>query len=94
MPYLFNENYSTIITIPDGYNLDEVPPSFSLKLNTEGDIQFDYKVTQISANTNKVQSKMEIKRAQIQVAEYELIRELFNRVVAKQNEQVVLKKIK
>jgi hypothetical protein len=94
MPYLWNETYSALITLPENYNLDEVPSSLALKLNAEGDVKFDYKVSQVAANTIKVQSRLEINKALFSVGEYEALREFFNRVVAKQNEQVVLKKAK
>ncbi|MBK9379858.1 MAG: DUF3857 domain-containing protein [Chitinophagaceae bacterium] len=94
MPYKILENYSIIIIVPEGYSADEMPKPLSLKMNEQGDASFSYSVSKPSANLISIQCRLEINKTLFQTSEYEALREFFNRVVAKQNEQIVLKKTK
>ena len=80
--------------MPEGYSADEMPKPLSLKMNEQGDASFSYSVSKPSANLISIQCRLEINKTLFQTSEYEALREFFNRVVAKQNEQIVLKKTK
>ncbi len=92
MPYKLDENYSLSLTIPDGYAVDEIPASLKMKLNERGDASFEYVSTKVSEKEIRISCRLETKKTHFPNEEYEVLREFFNRVVAKQNEQVVLKK--
>jgi hypothetical protein len=79
--------------IPDGYVIDELPKSIIVKLNEAGDGQFEYRIAE-SGGTISMRSRIQLKRAYYKPAEYEMLREFFNLVVKKHNEQIVLKKKK
>ncbi len=92
MPYKLDESYTISLTIPDGYTADEIPASLNMKLNEQGDAAFEYVATRASDKEIRITCRLETKKALFATEEYEALREFFNRVVAKQNEQVVLKK--
>jgi transglutaminase-like putative cysteine protease len=93
MDYASDEIYTFSMTIPDGYLLDELPKSLMVKLNEEGDGVFEYRISE-SGGTISMRSRIIFKRAFYLPEEYEVLREFFNLVVKKQNEQIVLKKKK
>ena len=91
MPYTINKLYSFSITVPDNYIVDELPESAVIKYNDEGDGYFEYKVFRSGADIT-IRSRVVFKRTYYQPEEYEILREFFNMIVKKQNEQIVLKK--
>lgn len=93
MPYASDETYIFSMVIPDGYVVDELPKSVVVKLNSDGDGQFEYRISE-AGGTISMRSRIQFKRAFYQHDEYELLREFFNLVVKKQSEQIVLKKKK
>lgn len=93
MPYASDETYVFNMFVPQGYVVDELPKSVIVKLNESGDGQFEYIFSE-SNGTISMRSRIQLKRAYYQPAEYDLLREFFNLVVKKQSEQIVLKKKK
>jgi hypothetical protein len=80
----------TNITIPDGYSVDEIPqPKVILLPENKG--RFSYTVTQ-KGNRLMIVSNVQINERIFMQEEYPGLREFYNRVVAKQAEQIVLKK--
>ena len=82
--------YVTNITIPDGYLVDETPPP-KVTVLPENKGKFSYHVTQ-TGNRLTVVSSIQINERIFMQDEYPGLREFYNRIVAKQSEQVVLKK--
>lgn len=76
--------------IPEGYKVEELPKPIRLKWQDES-IKFDYAVT---ATGDKVQliSKFVLSRPIFKAEEYKALRDLYAQIVAKQEEQIVLKK--
>jgi len=93
MPYASDETYIFSMIVPQGYVVDELPKSVIVKLNDAGDGQFEYIVSETNG-TISMRTRIQLKRAFYQPAEYDLLREFFNLVVKKQAEQIVLKKKK
>jgi transglutaminase-like putative cysteine protease len=93
MPYASDETYIFSMIVPQGYIVDELPKSVIVKLNDAGDGQFEYIFSETNG-TISMRSRIQLKRAYYQPAEYDLLREFFNLVVKKQSEQIVLKKKK
>ena len=82
--------YVTNITIPDGYLVDETPqPKVTVLPENKG--KFSYHVTQ-TGNRLTVVSSIQINERIFMQDEYPGLREFYNRIVAKQSEQIVLKK--
>ena len=93
MPYAFDETYIFSMIVPEGYAIDELPKSIVVKLNEQGDGQFEYRISE-SGGTLSMRSRVQLKRAYYMPDEYEMLREFFNLIVKKHSEQVVLKKKK
>ena len=92
IPYKGSESYSIVLTIPAGYKVDEVPKSQVLLMDEKGSANFEYKVSRPSSNTISVQTRFVLNKTTFQPTEYETLREFFSQLVAKQSEQIVLKK--
>lgn len=82
--------YSCRITLPDGFAVDELPKSKVLVL-PEGAGKYTYNMTQIG-NSISLTSNFSINRSLFLQGEYAGLKEFYNQIVAKQAEQVVLKK--
>jgi len=93
MPYTVDETYLLQLAVPEGYVVDELPKQMVVKLNEEGDGTFEYRLSE-SNGTISLRSRLRIKRSYFQAEEYEMLREFFNLVVKKHNEQIVFKKKK
>lgn len=78
------------ITIPDGYAVDELPKSQLLKL-PDNAAKYTYSMTQ-AGNVIMLTSNLQINNSLFSQDEYPHLREFYNIIVAKQAEQIVLKK--
>lgn len=90
MPWKKSQVYTINIEIPKGYAVDEMPKPVLLKLNAGGDALFDYKISQ-SAGKIMLVCRIDFKRTVFGPDEYELLRNFYAMLVAKLEEQVVLK---
>lgn len=93
MPYAIDQTYSLQMEIPQGYVVDELPQQLRLKMNSEDEGSLEYRVS-TSGNTITLRSRIKIRRTYFSPEEYEMLREFFNHVVKKHNEQIVFKKKK
>jgi len=91
MPYAIDETYNMQMEIPKGYVLDELPKQSVVKFNEEGDAVFEYRISSYESNI-MFRSRLLVKRTIFLPEEYENLREFFNLVVKKHNEQIVFKK--
>jgi len=87
-----DETYTLNMTIPDGYEVDELPKPAIVRLN-ETDGVFQYLV-QKNENQIQLRSRVKLNKATFAPTEYNSLREFFDMIVKKQSEQIVLKKIK
>jgi transglutaminase-like putative cysteine protease len=93
MPYTVDETYLLQLAVPDGYAIDELPKQMVVKLNEADDGMFEYRISE-SNGTISLRSRIRLRRSYFQPEEYEMLREFFNLVVKKHNEQIVFKKKK
>jgi hypothetical protein len=91
MPYAIDETYLLRLDVPKGYVVDEMPKQLMLKLNEDNDGMFEYRISE-SNGIISMRSRLRISRAYFLPEEYEMLREFFNYVVKKHNEQIVFKK--
>jgi hypothetical protein len=82
--------YMSRISIPDGYSVDELPPPKIITL-PNGAAKYTYSVSQLG-NSLSVISSLQINKSLFLQDEYPNLREFYNQLVAKQAEQIVLKK--
>jgi hypothetical protein len=93
MPYTIDETYLLTMEVPQGYLVDELPKQMAAKLDENGSAYFEYRISQ-SGNTISLRSIVRISRTLFMPDEYANLREFFNLIVNKQNEQIVFKKKK
>ena len=77
-------------TIPEGYKVEEMPKPMRVKWQDES-IKYDYILT-LAGDKIQLMSKFILTRPIFQAQEYKALRELYAQIVAKQEEQIVLKK--
>ncbi|MEO6315349.1 MAG: transglutaminase-like domain-containing protein [Chitinophagaceae bacterium] len=90
MPYPVNQVYLLTMEVPAGYAVDEIPKSARVSFN-DGEGMFEYLVQQ-GNGIIQLRSKVTMKRASFEPAEYNTLRDFFAYVVKKQNEQIVFKR--
>jgi hypothetical protein len=93
MPYTSDETFLLTMEVPAGYVVDELPKQMVAKLDEQESAFFEYRISQ-SGSTISLRSRIKINRALFLPEEYQTLREFFNLVVSKQNEQIVFKKKK
>ena len=89
-PYPQSEVCSFQFTIPDGYVIDELPEKSMIALPEKGG-KFSYTV-KVQGNKINILSQFRINKNLFLPAEYPVLKEFYNIVVAKHSEQIVLKK--
>ncbi|HSU28913.1 MAG TPA: DUF3857 domain-containing protein [Chitinophagaceae bacterium] len=93
MSHLINDTYTLQMEVPKGYVVDELPKPLRLKMNEQGDAVFEYLISQ-SGEYISLHAKLAFKKSNFSPEEYETLREFFNMIVDKENEQIVFKKKK
>lgn len=90
MKYGFTEHYVLKLTIPESMAVEELPKSVKIVLaNNAGSLEYA-----AAANDQVISIIMKVKLEETyhSVEEYTLLREFIDRIVSKQQEQIVLKK--
>ncbi|MBF9252025.1 DUF3857 domain-containing protein [Pontibacter sp. 172403-2] len=86
-----DETYICNFTLPEGYEMEEVPQSKVLSMPDNGG-KFMYVVKQ-EGNVVQIMSKVNINKPVFYAPEYAYLKEFFNQIITKQSEQIVLKKV-
>ena len=94
-PINFNHllNYIQVITIyiPEGYEVAEVPQSEQIVLNDNA-LSYTYHITKGNDRID-IQARYQIKTLSLLPPDYEYVKDFFAKMINKNNEQIVLKKI-
>jgi len=85
-----DETYQFQLKIPDGYVVEEVPENCFIKLPEKGG-SFISNI-QTVGNNLVLTSKFNINKTLFVPSEYSILKEFYNLIIAKQSEQIVLKK--
>jgi Domain of Unknown Function with PDB structure (DUF3857) len=88
--YPFNDNFSLILTIPEGYVVEELPKSVRMKLPNSGGL-FQYAST-VNGNVIQLVIKIQIDQLRFEPEDYALVKAFFGQIATKSAEQIVLKK--
>ena len=86
----FDKTYVIKITIPDNYTVEELPKSKALVLPNSA-AKYFFNAAQ-AGNTINIASSLSLNRSLFVQDEYPNLREFYNQIVAKQAEQIILKK--
>lgn len=87
----FNETYKLSFVIPDGYQIDELPKSKSIILDDKVGT-FNYQIAQMDKRV-VLNMRFSILKSLFLPSEYSNLKSFFDLIVAKEAEQIVLKKI-
>lgn len=85
-----DETYYTTFILPAGYEVEESPKPMVMSL-PENEGRFTYQVA-VDGNRFTVTSRMLLRKGRFYAEQYQMLREFFDKVVAKQAEQVVIKR--
>ena len=91
MPYTIDETYLLTMKVPEGYTVDELPKQLVAKLDEKESAYFEYFIT-LSGSTISLRTRLKIARTFFANDEYGDLRDFFNLIIRKQNEQIVFKK--
>jgi hypothetical protein len=89
--YPLNEKYTTLINLPAGYEVEEIPESMLLSLPDNGG-KFLYNIKMMD-NQLAIHYEFVISQTLFPATQYGEIKKFYELIVAKQAEQVVLKRI-
>lgn len=91
IPYLVDEIYTMNMSVPDGFEVEELPKSAIVKLNeTEGIFQY---MVQKDFNRIQLRCRLRLTKATFLPEDYNSLRNFYDMIVKKQAEQIVLKKV-
>ena len=90
-PYLYRLNLSCALTLPEGYEVEEIPHSQVVKTE-DGKLQCKYMI-QKQGNTILLNYVFHLKGYIFLSEQYKQLQELWTKVIEKNNALIVLKKI-
>lgn len=91
MPYKISQQYTVNIQVPDGYRVEEMPAALTAGINDNKDAAFDYQVAEANGKIT-IHYSIDITKTLFKPEEYNTLRDLFSKIAAKLEEQVVFKK--
>jgi hypothetical protein len=91
-PYPFRDEFIFDLTLPKGYDIEEMPQSTTATLGNKGG-KYEYTTTKTD-NGIRLNIKIELKQLYFEVKDYGIVKAFFNQIAAKQAEQIVLRKKK
>jgi hypothetical protein len=90
--YKFNETEMTMLTIPEGYMVEEMPEAVSLSLPDQKAV-FLFNITKVGENMIQTVSNVKFSQSVFFAEDYEALKEFYNRIIEKHKQQIILKKI-
>ncbi len=92
MPFKLDEIYLLTFDIPKGYGIEEMPANESLRMDSNQG-SFDY-ILEKNPDELQLQMRLKLNKTEFTTDEYTALREFFNGIIKKQNEQIVFRKRK
>ncbi len=90
--YKFKDNNISILTIPEGYVIEELPEEIKISLPDQK-VVFLFGITRIGDNTVQVVSSVNFNQPIFLAEDYENLKVIYNRIIEKHKQQIILKKI-
>ena len=92
LPYCKENNYKLSMQIPNGYEIEDIPQPYQLKLKEEAGL-FNYAIEK-EGNTIQVSVTVKVSQAVYEAEDYQALRAWYAAIIKKEAEQIVFKKIK
>ena len=91
--FVIPQSYSYVVSLqlPDNYQVDEMPEPIALNL-LDNKAYYTYTVAQ-EGNRIQILVKLNVKNTMFLPHEYTYLKDFFNQIISKEEEQIVLKKI-
>jgi len=89
--YPRHEKYVLTISIPQDYRIEEIPESMSLNLPDNSAV-FNYKIS-VEENKIHLENNFSINKNIFLFSEYQALKEIYDKMVEKHAEQIILKRI-
>jgi hypothetical protein len=89
--YPISEQYIFTYTIPEGYTVESLPPSVSLKM-PDSSVSVSYTIKKAD-NKIKLEYSLNVNKILFLPDEYKALKDFYDQVVKKHAEQVILRKI-
>lgn len=89
--FAFSETYSTLLEIPEGYELDDYPLKEAISMKN-GEVLFSYNPV-LMGDKVQIVAKLEVKKPTIDVRQYANLKYFMETVATKMNAPLVLKKV-
>lgn len=88
----FQDRYNITFEIPQGYEIESIPTAIYLKMQEENICSFKYI---IQANGNQIQLSItqDVYVPIVNPNDYQALKEFYKKIIEKQNEKIILKKI-
>ncbi len=90
-PQPIEHAYTVIINIPEGYQFSEIPKNGEF-VNRDKTMKFEYKALRVGSKVT-INAKFTVSKLQYETVEYFSIRDLFDKMMQKFNESVIIKKV-
>lgn len=90
-PQPIEHAYTVIINIPEGYQFSEIPKNGEF-VNRDKTMKFEYKALRVGSKVT-INAKFTVNKLQYETVEYFSIRDLFDKMMQKFNESVIIKKV-
>lgn len=86
----YDRHYISSITIPDGYEVTDLPENMRLTFDDKGEFT---RLMQVNFNVIQVVSRFKINETHFEPEIYNQLQEFYDQIIQAQNEQIVLQKI-
>jgi Domain of Unknown Function with PDB structure (DUF3857) len=84
--------YQLVLKIPEGYKVEEMPKAMRIQ-TSDASIKYDFLISE-KDNTITLNTKLVIKKTTFLPEQYQELKELYSKMIAKTGEQIVLSKAK
>lgn len=90
--FKFKDSEMVVFNLPEGYEIEELPESFKAEL-PESKAMFLFSVKKIDDKQVQALATLHINKPVFYAEDYQLLKELFNHIIEKQSQQIILRKI-
>lgn len=90
--YKFEESEMSILTIPEGYEIEELPKS-EIVVTPGQKAVYSFQVNKLGENKIQTVAKVDFKNSVFLPDDYENLKLFYNKIVEKQSQQIILKKL-
>ena len=92
-PHPWQKQFVSRITVPDGFEVDEIPESVRMR-SEDGGLEATYSATQVDAHTVSVRLSVTLQQTVYPASAYPALRTMYTKIIEMQEAPIVLKRAK